>query len=53
MACERSHVGDPLWPRVSFANMVAIDEEMITRYVEYQEQEQKKEEQQQGTSEFL
>ena len=50
---QKPYWGNHFWSRGYFASTVGIDEEMIKRYVKYQEKEEKKEEQQQGSFDFL
>ena len=50
---QKPYWGNHFWARGYFASTVGIDEEMIKRYVKYQEKEEKKEEQQQGSFDFL
>lgn len=50
---QKPYWGNHFWARGYFASTVGIDEEMIRRYVKYQEKEEKKEEQQQGSFDFL
>lgn len=45
--------GNHFWARGYFVSTVGIDEETITKYVKYQEKEEKREEQQQGRFRFL
>ena len=41
---KRPYWGNHFWARGYFVNTVGLDEEMIRRYVKYQEEEEKKEE---------
>ena len=50
---KKPYWGNHFWARGYFVSTVGIDEEMIKRYVKYQEKEEKKEEQQQGSFDFL
>lgn len=45
---QKPYWGNHFWARGYFVNTVGIDEDMIKRYVKYQEGEEKKEEQQRG-----
>ena len=45
--------GNHFWARGYFVSTVGIDEEIIRKYVKYQEKEEKREEQQQGRFRFL
>ena len=42
---KKPYWGNHFWARGYFVNMVGINEEMIKRYVKYQEEEERKEEQ--------
>ena len=41
---DKPYWGNHFWARGYFVNTVGINEDMIIRYVKYQEQEEKKEE---------
>lgn len=43
---QKPYWGNHFWARGYFVSTVGIDEEMIKRYVKYQEEEEKKQEQQ-------
>ena len=45
--------GNHFWARGYFVSTVGIDEEIVRKYVKYQEKEDKREEQQQGRFRFL
>jgi len=49
---KRPYWGNHFWARGYFVNTVGLDEEMIRKYVKYQEEEEKKEEAQQLGFEF-
>jgi putative transposase len=42
---KKPYCGNPFWARGYFVNTVGINEEMIRRYVKYQESEERKYEQ--------
>lgn len=44
MLKKKSYWGNHFWARGYFVNTVGMDEEMIRRYVKYQEEEERKEE---------
>jgi putative transposase len=49
---KKPYWGNHFWARGYFANTVGLDEEMIRKYVKYQEEEEKREEAQQLGFEF-
>lgn len=49
---KRPYWGNRFWARGYFVNTVGLDEEMIKRYVKYQENEERKEEDQQQGFDF-
>ena len=50
---SKPYWGNHFWARGYFVNTVGIDEEIIRRYMKYQEKEEKREEKQQGSFRFL
>lgn len=49
---KKSYLGNLFWARGYFVNTVGLDEEMIKRYVKYQEKEERKQEDQQQGFDF-
>jgi len=49
---KKPYWGNPFWARGCFVSTVGLDEEMIKRYVKYQEKEEKKAEDQQQKIDF-
>jgi putative transposase len=49
---KKPYWGNRFWARGYFVNTVGLDEEMIKRYVKYQEKEERKEEDQQQGFDF-
>ena len=49
---EKPYWGNHFWARGYFVNTVGLDEDMIKRYVKYQEKEERKEEDQQQGFDF-
>ena len=49
---KKSYWGNYFWARGYFVSTVGIDEELIMKYVKYQEEEEKKTELQQGEFDF-
>lgn len=49
---KKPYWGNRFWARGYFVNTVGLDEEMIKRYVKYQENEERKEEDQQQGFDF-
>ena len=49
---KKPYWGNHFWARGYFVNMVGINEEMIKRYVKYQEEEERKEESNQQGFDF-
>ena len=50
---SKPYWGNHFWARGYFVNTVGVDEEMIRKYVKYQEKEEKREEKQQDSFRFL
>jgi putative transposase len=49
---KKSYWGNHFWARGYFVSTVALDEEMINKYVKHQEKEEKKVEEQQRKFDF-
>jgi len=49
---KKPYWGNHFWARGYFVSTVGVDEEMIRKYVKYQEEEEKKVEAQQGSFDF-